>query len=299
MYHSIIIGKGPAGLQAAVYLARASLSVLLIGTEDGGSLEKAEQIDNYFGFPDSISGTQLLQNGIRQAERFGAQLVTGEVLGLEMQAPQANTPAGFDVVTSSQHYQGQTILLATGKPLPQPAIPGIQEFAGHGVSYCATCDGFFYRNKEVAILGNQDYAVHEAEELSNFTKNVTICTNGQELIISREMKQRAQAFPIIRTPIQALQGQEVLEQLLFADGSRKAIAGLFVALARPSALDFAKRLGLAFQDGMVITDSAMRTNIDGIYAAGDCAASFRQIAVAVGQGAMAAQSILSYCKGQR
>lgn len=174
----IIIGAGPAGISAALYLARGNMNPLLI--YDGtGALEKAEKIENYYGLSAPLSGSELFETGLSQVKALGVRTVEAQVLGL----------GGFDtfeIKTTEGTFESRSVILATGGKRKAPQIPGLKEFEGRGVSYCAVCDAFFYRGKDVAVLGNSDFALHEAEELSNTAGSVTIYTDGQEPNFSRE-----------------------------------------------------------------------------------------------------------------
>ena len=301
MYDVIIIGKGPAGLQAATYTARAGLSTLVLGTDDG-SLARADHIENYFGFAAAVSGRHLLNEGSAQAARFGAEIRPETVLGIDWSATDANC---YEVTTSGSKYTGKTVLLTAGKGMPKLAIPGLAELEGHGVSYCATCDGFLYRDRILGVLGAGEYALHEAEALQSFSNKITVYTNAVSVDSSiRESLQKLH-IPINESPIRSFSGQEedgvhTLRYINFQDGNRAELDGLFVALDRPSSSNFALKLGLlTVEDGLIATDADMATNLPGIFAAGDCCSTFKQIAVAVGQAAIAAKSIIAYCKKNR
>ncbi|NLN04392.1 MAG: NAD(P)/FAD-dependent oxidoreductase [Clostridiaceae bacterium] len=283
MYDAIVVGRGPAGLQAAIYIARAGLSVLVIGENDSALL-KAAHVDNYFGFENTISGRELLEQGERQAKRFGAKILTAHVLNISY------ADNGFDVKTNAETYNAKTILIATGKPLPPAIIPGVKKFEGKGVSYCTTCDGFFFRGKMVGILGSKDYAISEAEEMEKFTQNITIYTNGKELEAEKNK------YRVVTKKIKALQGENVLEKVVFDDDSEEEVQGLFIALDRPAGAEFARKLGIEIENDRIITDEDFQTNIPGIFAAGDCVSDFKQISVAVGQAALAARAMIKHAK---
>lgn len=166
----IIIGAGPAGISAALYAVRGNLDPLVINNGIG-ALEKAEKIENYYGLDHPLSGQELYDTGIAQAKALGVRILDAQVLGV----------GGFDtftVKTTEGEFETQSLILATGSKRAAPKIPGVKEFEGRGVSYCAICDAFFYRGKDVAVLGNGDFAMHEARELSNTASTVTICINS-------------------------------------------------------------------------------------------------------------------------
>jgi thioredoxin reductase (NADPH) len=288
MYDVIIIGKGPAGLSASLYTVRANLRTLIIGRDDSRLL-KAAKVDNYFGFADTVSGMQLLHDGEMQAKRLGAEIVQDEVISVEKED-------FFKVTTATDSYMSKAVLLATGQPHKVISIENLVKFEGKGVSYCSTCDGFFYNNLKVGVLGNKDFALHEAMELTAFTKDITIYTNGKELEVSGKHADDTAAFKIETRKILKLDGADFLQRIHFADGTSDSIDGLFVATESASSIDFARKLGILADGNIVVTDGDQRTNLEGVFAAGDCASSFKQISVAVGQGAMAGKAIADYVK---
>ncbi|MDR0287652.1 MAG: FAD-dependent oxidoreductase [Clostridiales bacterium] len=292
MYDIIVIGAGAAGLSGAIYTSRACLKTLVLGGDDS-NLAKANVIDNYFGFSESVGGQELLNNGIIQAQKFGTEFVKDEVLGIGLIELEKPT---FEIFTAITAYRCHAVLITTGSPLPQVKIPGIKDFEGRGVSYCVSCDGFFYRNAAVGVLGNRDYAFYEAFELESFTSGITIYTNGEPLILSGDIAERSKRYRIVDKRILSLTGGELLSKINFEDGTSENISGLFVATERPSGIDFAKKLGVYLEDNRIVTDKNQKTNLKGIYAAGDCASEFKQVSVAVGQGAIAAHEIIQNIK---
>ncbi len=288
IYDVIIVGRGPAGLSAALYTVRANLKTLIIGKDDG-ALAKAEKIENYFGFVETINGNKLLKAGELQALRLGAEIVNEEALGIVKNEE-------FEVTTAKNKYIGRTVLLATGQPQKKPDIEGLNVFEGNGVSYCTTCDGFFYRGLKVGVMGHGDFAVHEAEELKAFTKDIAIYTNGREL----KCKGYADAikhFNVVEKRIIKLEGDEVLQHICFEDGTKEELDGLFIADESASSIDFARKLGIITEGTSIVVDRDQKTNIDGLYAAGDCTGGFKQIATAVGQGALAGRKIIEVVRG--
>jgi len=290
IYDAIIIGRGPAGISCAIYTTRANLKTLVIGKNDSVLL-KADKVENYYGFEEPVSGRQLLEAGERQVLRLGARIVTDEVVGIE------KTDL-FTVRCVNGEYQAKTVLLAPGSPVAKAPVPGIEAYEGMGVSYCTTCDGFFYRNKKVGVLGYTDYAIHEAMELLAFTKGITIYTNGMALSVSPAFRQQMDAFRINPGKIKGLYGQNRLEGILFEDGTTEAVDGLFVAYGSASGVSFAMKMGILMNGKSIAFNERMETNIDGLFTAGDCTGVFKQIAVAVGQGALAARGMIEYVRKQ-
>ena len=176
MYDVIIIGAGPAGISASLYTKRANLKTLVIYKEtEKSSLEKTEKIENYYGFKNGIGGKELYRNGIEQAKQLGIIILEEEVTNIKKEDEY------FEVQTLKQDIKTKRIILATGNKKNKPQIKGIEMFEGKGVSYCAICDGFFFRNKRVAIIGDGDYAISETNDLINLVKTATILTNGKEV----------------------------------------------------------------------------------------------------------------------
>lgn len=288
MYDVIIIGKGPAGLSAALYTVRFNLKTLIIGRNDSRLL-KADKIDNYFGFSQTISGEQLLADGEQQVKRLGADVIEDEVISIEKED-------FFTVTTTEGQYTGKSLLLATGLPSKVIRIENLVKFEGKGVSYCSTCDGFFFNNLKVGVLGNKDYALHEANELLTFTKNITIYTNGKPMELSSKYDNDAGQFKIDTRQISKLDGSDFLQRIHFTDGTSEDIDGIFVASESASSIDFARKLGVLADGNKVVIDAMQQTNLEGLFAAGDCASGFKQISVAVGQGALAGKAIADYVK---
>lgn len=200
MYDVIIVGAGPAGISASLYTIRSNLKTLIIYKEKS-ALEKASKIENYYGFEDGIKGEELYKIGINQAKKLGVEVLEEEVTNIKIKdielKESQNIPI-FEVQTLNNKFEAKTVILATGNKKNKPNIEKIDEYEGKGISYCAICDGFFYRNKEVAIIGNGDYAISEAFELKNIARKITILTNGQKIpeyrnedidVISKEIKE--------------------------------------------------------------------------------------------------------------
>jgi len=285
----IIIGKGPAGISAALYTQRANLATLII-SRDGSSLDKAAKIENYYGLEEPISGKELLEIGEKQARRLGVEILKEEVIGITYLYDEKC----FKVSTEKSEHYSRAVLIATGQPQKRIAIDGLEDFEGKGVSYCTTCDGFFYRDMSVGVIGNGAYAVHEAMELEAFTKDITLFTHGADLDITGELADKAGRFKINTRPILKLSGNEFLQEIHFKDGTSQKIDGLFVAYGTASSVDFAQKLGIITENNAIVVDNKQSTNIEGVFAAGDCTGGFKQISVAVGQGAVAGKSIIEF-----
>lgn len=277
IYDTIIIGKGPSGISAGLYIKRAGLNPLVIG-KDGGTLEKNYKIDNYYGFEDGINGEELILKGIKQAKNLGIKIETDEVIDIKFQEI-------YKVYTRNNMFEAKTLIIATGSSRKIPKINGIKELEGKGVSYCATCDAFFYRNKEVAVLGSGDYAIHEAMELMPVAKKVTILTNGEDLV-----ENRSSELNVNEKKIKEVRGQNNLESVEFDDKTSLDISGMFIAIGVASSTDLAKKIGAIVEDSKIIVDSQMKTNVPGLFACGDCTGGLLQVCKAVYEGAEAGLS---------
>lgn len=285
MKDTIIIGAGPAGISASLYMKRAGLDVMVLYKDDG-TLEKVHQIDNYYGTP-QITGTQLAENGRKQAEKLGVEIRKEEVVEIQYDYEKENF-----IVKANKQYISKTIILATGSSRNTLKIKGLQELEGKGVSYCAVCDAFFYRNKDVAIIGNGKYAINEINHLKNVVNSIILLTEGNEPPETRGKVE------IIEKKVSRLEGKEKLENIVFEDDSTIKIDGLFIALGTASANDFGKKLGLNIQNDKIIIDENMQTSMPGVFACGDCTGGLLQISKAVYEGAKAGLSVIKYIKNK-
>lgn len=280
----VIIGAGPAGISAALYAARGNMDPLVIN-QGIGALEKAELIENYYGLEKPLSGKELFERGIDQAKALGIRFVEAQMLGVRGFAP-------FEVVTTAGSFETESIIFATGNKRLRPAISGIREMEGKGVSYCAICDAFFYRGKDVAVLGNGDYALHEARELANVVNKVTIFTDGKEPEFAQQ-----DDIPVNTAKIQAVEGDDLVNGIRLAGDERIPVSGVFVAVGTAGSADMARQMGAALNDkGNIRVDEAMATNIPGVYAAGDCTGGLLQVAKAVHEGAQAGLSASAFVR---
>ena len=282
MYDCIIIGAGPAGISAGLYARRANLNVLVLYHGES-NLEKATKIDNYYGFEDGIDGKTLYDNGIKQAENLGITVKNEEVLHIDK-------IENFKVTTTTSEYESKAVIISTGNKKIQPNIKGVQEFDGKGISYCAICDGFFYRQKNVAVIGNGKFAINEAEVLKKTASKVTILTNGESL-------QEKADFDVIDKKITQILGDNKVQSVEFEDGSILDLDGIFIALGEAGGSDFAKRIGVLTEKDSIIVDENMKTNIDGLYSCGNVTGGLLQVCKAVYEGAKAGLAVVRYCAG--
>ena len=287
-YDIIIIGAGPAGISASLYTVRANKKTLVL-YEDLSSLEKTDKIENYYGFENGISGKDLYKTGIKQAENLGVDVKKEEVIKIEMDMNNKNSYK-FIVTTSNNVYKSKVVIFATGNKKNKPKIKGIEKFEGKGVSYCAICDGFFYRNKDVAVIGSGDYAVSETNDLINVVKDVTILTNGE-----KAPEFRADNVKIETRGIKEIIGNNKVEEVELEDGTKLKTDGIFVAQGVASSTDFAKKLGVLTNKDKIIVNEKMETNISGLYACGDCTGGLLQVSKAVYEGAIAGVEAIRKC----
>lgn len=279
----IIIGHGPAGISAALYLKRSGIDPLVIGKDYGSFSYDEICIENYYGFSEPITGVELAKQGIKQATRIGVEIISDSVLDLR-----ANPDQTFEVVTENNVYQAESVLLATGKQRLTLNIPGFNKFRGKGISFCATCDGFFYRKKKLAIIGCGPYMQQELKELEYITDDITVYTDGSEL------KQPVN-HKVITSKIKSFDGDTKLTKIVTEDETYDT-EGVFVAIGTPSSIDFAQKLGVVVDRNSLVVDAELQTNIPGLFAAGDVVGGKLQIAKAVYDGMVAAYSIHKYLK---
>lgn len=284
MFDVIIIGAGPAGISASIYTKRANLKTMII-YQNNSNLEKAELIENYYGFAKGITGIDLYNEGIKQAENLGVELKEEEVINIKM------NENGFEVITDKNEYKTKNIVLATGNKKNIPKIKGIQEFEGRGISYCAVCDGFFYRNKDIVVIGNGKYAIAETNELINLANQIIILTDGE-----KAPEFRADNVKIDTRKIEEIQGEKRVEQIKLEDNTIIKTDGIFVAKGVAGSNEFAKKLGIITNKDKIVVNEKMETNIPGIYACGDCTGGILQISKAVYEGTKAGLEVIKRVK---
>ncbi len=282
---AIIVGSGPAGVSAALYLARAGVSVTIL-SKDGGALLKADKIENYYGFAEPISGKELYEQGLANAKRLGCTVKEEEVIGVSF----LNTLA---VQTTEATYEAEAVILATGASRTAPKIDGLARLEGHGVSYCAICDAFFYRGKNVAVIGSGEYALHEAQTLLPVAGSVTMLTNGAPLTV-----EVPESIAVDTRKIVSIDGEDAVSGVTFADGETLAADGVFVAVGVASSADLARKLGALTEGNRIVTNENGETNLPGLYAAGDCTGGLLQIAEAVAKGAKAGLAAVRFLREQ-
>lgn len=286
MQDVVIIGKGPAGVSAALYICRAALRVTLIG-KDLGALGRAGSIDNYYGLSHPLTGPELAEAGLAQARALGAEIIDDEVFGL-------GWDDGFVVTTQNGEYRAHAVIVATGAARKTPPLAGLSDYEGRGVSYCAVCDGFFFRGREVAVMGAGEYALHEAEVLLPLAAKVTLLTNGEPPPAALP-----EGLAVVKTPLSKVFGDAALEGATLSDGGILPFSGLFLALGSAAAGDLARRVGAELNGARIVVDEDMATAIPGLFAAGDCAGKIQQVSTAVADGARAGLSAIRFVRTQK
>ena len=282
----IIVGSGPAGISAALYAVRAGVDTTVL-TKGPGALDRAEKIENYYGFAQPVSGAELERRSMENARRLGVQFVTAEAVGLTYTDK-------LTVETVGKDYPADAVILATGASRAVPRIPGLAGLEGHGVSYCAACDAFFYRGKDVAVLGSGEYALHEVQALLPVVRSVTLLTNGAPLTADFP-----EGVEICTEKLAAVEGEEKVSALRLENGELLPVEGLFVALGVAGSAALARKLGAPVENGRIVVDERMQTGIPGLYAAGDCTGGLLQVCKAVYEGALAATEAIKQIRGKK
>jgi thioredoxin reductase (NADPH) len=301
----IVIGSGPAGYTAALYAARAQLMPVVFegSVTAGGALMQTTEVENFPGFPDAIMGPELMDLMRKQAERFGAELVSDDVTAVDLTAnPKV-------VKTDSETYLARAVIIATGSAHRKLGVPGEDELAGHGVSYCATCDGFFFRGHDIAVIGGGDTALEEAMFLTRFGKSVTVVHRRDTLRATKIMQERAFANPAIHflwnSEVAEVLGSDKVTGLRIRstkDGTEHVLpaTGLFVAIGHdPRSGLFAGELATDADGYLLVDQPSTRTAIEGVFACGDVVdRTYRQAVTAAGTGCAAALDAERWLAGQ-
>ncbi|MGI8683378.1 MAG: thioredoxin-disulfide reductase [Mycobacteriales bacterium] len=290
----VIIGSGPAGYTAAVYTARANLRPLVIeGVTSGGALMTTTEVENFPGWPDGVMGPDLMVSMRKQAERFGAEFVSDDVTEVDLTGPVKVAGVG------SSEYYARSVIVATGSKWRLLGLPNETRLLGHGVSACATCDGFFFRGQDIAVVGGGDSAMEEATFLTRFANSVTIVHRRDTLRASKIMQERAFQNDKIRflwdTEVDDVLGEErvtglALRHLLTGETSSLEVSGFFLAIGHdPNTGIFAGQLDLDAAGYLVVEAPSTRTNLPGVFACGDAVDhTYRQAITAAGTGCAAA-----------
>lgn len=282
---ALIIGKGPAGIQASLYMVRANITPVVIGKDIGANM-LAKIVDNFYGFPE-ISGSDLVEIGIKQAEGLDIPVITDEVVSLAFDGER------YIVTTVNETYACLALLLATGTQRTIPRVRKIRNYTGKGVSYCAVCDGFFFKNKVVAVMGNAEYAASEARELVELASKVYVLTDGLEP--TAEFDERV---IIVKDKLVSVLGDDLVSGVETSEGVID-LDGIFVALGSASSSDLASQIGLEINHGRIVVNSEQETILPGLYAAGDCTPGPQQIAKAVSDGCIAGMNMVGFIRAKK
>jgi len=296
----VIIGSGPAGLTAALYAGRANLNpVVITGNEVGGQVALTFEVENYPGFPEGVSGAEMVEKFQKQAERFGARIVQDVVTEVDF-----TSGSPFTVKTQKEAYLADTVIITTGASPRRLGVPGEDDFIGRGVSYCATCDGFFFRGKDVIVVGGGDSALEEGIFLTRFANSVQIIHRRDELRAGQLLQDRASRNEKISfvwdTVVDEIAGDTAVETVTLRNvktGETQSLKtdGVFVFIGHlPNSSLFQGQIEMD-EKGYVIADQAKKTNVPGIFAAGEIQDSvYRQVATSVGQGCSAGMSAIRW-----
>ena len=284
MYDVIVIGSGPAGISASLYLKRANNNILVIGNNNS-RLSLAHKIDNYYGFPEGVSGEDLYNNGIQQAKNLDIDVLFDEVLGIRYEDK-------FLVKTNNNEYSSKYLIIATGSSNNKPNIKNLTNFEGKGISYCAICDGFFFRNKTISLVGNSNYVISECNDLINLSDNINIFTNGEDTSseVSEYIKEHSN-IKVYNDKIVEVSGTDHLESVLLENGNVIPTDGLFIANGIASSSNLALKLGVLLNNDFIKVDSNYETNVKGCFAIGDSIGGLLQISKSVSDGAICATYI--------
>jgi thioredoxin reductase (NADPH) len=298
-YDVVIIGGGPAGLTAGLYTSRARLTTLLIeGALFGGQMTTTELVENYPGFPQGITGGELSSLMEEQAKRFGMETVNEEVIEAKLGGERKS------IQTTGATYLCDAVIICTGAEYRKLGVPGELEFRGKGVSYCATCDGAFFKDSEIVVIGGGDSALTEALFLTKFVKGLTIIHRRDALRATKIYQERAMANPKIKflwnSVVQAIKGDQIVRSIVVKNVKTGEITeltaeGVFMFVGLEPRTHFLKGLLQMDDGGYVLTNERCETSVKGVFAAGDCTKKLlRQIATAVGDGATAAFAAEKY-----
>jgi len=297
LHDVVIVGAGPAAMQAAIYTSRTNLKTLVIGYPKKSQLYKAHAVGNYYGVPTGITGAQLIEQAIKQIKEYGTELLEAEVVGITQ-----NQDKTFRIKTHElREYEGKAIIIATGRAYKLAGIKNEETLTGKGVHYCVPCDGYFYKNKKVAIIGRQNFAAEEALSMLSYTKDIIMFSQGREFEIAPNLLDalKKNKIKMEKDLIVEFTGGNKLEHLRTKEGGELKFDGVFIAIGTAGAAAFANTLGLEVKNNAIVVNKDGKTNLEGVWAAGDCTGAESQVAASVGGGCAAAMSIIKTLLGKK
>lgn len=309
IYDTIIIGTGPAGLTASIYTSRYFLKTLAIGQSLGGSMATAHKIENYPGV-DTISGLELAKKMSAQAETFGVTVKSEEVVDIK-KGEKGDFEIYTDAIPENDPYIGKTVILATGTQRRVLGVPGERELLGRGVSYCATCDAGFFKDKTVAVVGGANSATMAAAHLADYARKIYVVYRGDKLrgegVWNRRVLENHKTDVLYNTNVTKITGESKVEKIIldkeFNDRKELTVDGVFIEIGATPVVNMVSKLGLEFDEAEFIkVDTEAKTTVPGVFAAGDATSAsnkFWQIATAIGEGAVAAKSAYDYIANKK
>ena len=291
---ALVIGAGPAAQQAGLFLGRAKIKTALVGDPEKSDLAYGKSIENFFGQPDEPSGILLLRNGVSHLARCGVEVITQEVVDLKQEGDM------FVAVTDKlATYKAKAVIIATGAFLPSAGIRGEKDFLGKGVHTCVACDGPFFKDKTVVVVGAGPHAAEEAIELRDYTDRVSLYAQGGKWEIDAALvaKLKEKGIPMEEKRVVAVEGQGKVAKATLSDKSTIGLDGVFVAMGQAGGVTFSNKLGLIMENDYIRIDRDGKTNIAGVWAAGSVTGGNHQIAKSAGEGCNAAVSVIKTLKG--
>ncbi len=291
----IVIGCGPAGLSAALYLGRANIDVLVIGNPEESQVLKAHIIMNYLGFPDGITGDELMDRSLKQVKKYKVTIIKKEVINIEKK-----DSVFYVKIDTEEVFTAKAIIIATGTPIKLSGIENEEKLTGKGVHYCVDCDGPFYQKKKVAMIGNGNHAAEEALSLLLYTNDITIISNSDNFKFSDKLSSEIsnKKIKLLNAAVKAFEGNSKLENIVLMNGEKLKFDGIFMGCGEFSALDFSSKLVLQIENDALIVDKNSMTSEPGVFAAGNCISRCRQIAKSVGDGCNAALSAIKFVRNK-
>ena len=297
IYDCIIVGAGPAGIQASIYIKRAGMNPIVFYKGES-ELEKAEKIDNYYGFENGISGKELFEKGIMQATNSGIEIKKEEILNIEME-----DNLEFKVKSENDTYQAKAVILATGLKRIVPKIENIEKYINKGVSFCALCDGYFYKGKNVVVIGDGKNAIEEADVLKKVAKSVRILTSSEiKSINGTEQKVKSITLKNYINECKSNNGESNQEEVNknkasdSNDSNEIQVDGVFIAEGIAGGFEFAKRMGIITKNETIVVNDKMQTNVPGVFACGNITGGLLQVSKDVYEGAKAGINVINYIK---